>query len=57
MEADLSYQGYFLLSGASGVQVPDHIYLKSFKTYDPKLIANNEHFQEARKAKAGFEEI
>jgi len=41
LKADLSFQGYFLLSGASGVQTPDHIYLKSFKLYDPKVVANN----------------
>jgi hypothetical protein len=57
MEADLQFNGYFLLSGASGVQFPDHIYLKSFKLYNTKEYANNEHFQEARRAKAAHEHM
>lgn len=57
MQADLSFQGYFLLSGASGVQANDHIYLKSFKLYDPKVVANNQHFIEARRTKAEFENM
>ena len=51
------YNGYWLLSGASGVQYPDHIFVKSIKLYDPKSPATNQHFQEARHAKAQFESI
>jgi len=54
-EVDLNYQGYFLLSGASGAHKPDHIYLHSIKLFDPKTVANNEHFQEARHSKAQHE--
>jgi hypothetical protein len=57
MEADLSYNGYFLISAGSGVSTPDHVYLKSFKLYDPKIYASNEHFQEARKHKVEHEHI
>ena len=44
MEVDLKYKGYFMLSGASGVQIPDHVYLKSFKLYDSAVYATNDHF-------------
>lgn len=54
-EANLDFNGYFLLSGSSGVHNPDHIYLYSFKLYDPKSPATNEHFFEARRAKLQFE--
>ena len=37
--------------------MPDHIYLKSFKLYDPKVVASNQHFVEARKQKAEFEKL
>ena len=56
-EADINFNGYFLLSAASGVHNPDHVYLKSIKLFDPKVAANNEHFQEARHAKSVYEEV
>jgi len=57
MELDLQFKGYFLISGGSGIQIPDHAYVKSFKLYDAKVYANNEHYQEARRAKAQHEGI
>jgi hypothetical protein len=54
-EADLTFQGYFLLSGASGVHNPDHIYVNSVKVYDPLSRVVNDHFQEVRKKKAEAE--
>jgi hypothetical protein len=55
MEAPLDYPGYFLISGASGAHSPDHVYIKSFKLYDPKTAASNEHFEEARALKVDHE--
>lgn len=43
-EAKLDYNGYFLLSGSSGVHQPDHVFLNSIKLYDPTTIATNDHF-------------
>lgn len=57
IEADLSYKGYFLVSAGSGMQTPDHIFLKSFKLYNPKTNAQNEHFKEVRGIKAGKEKM
>lgn len=51
MEANLQYKGYFLISGASGIQTPDYVNLRAFKLYNLKEYANNEHFVEARHAK------
>jgi hypothetical protein len=51
-EADLSFPGYFLLSGASGVHNPDHIFVNSIKLYDPLNTVSNDHFQEVRRKKA-----
>lgn len=44
-----------MITGASGAQIPDHIYLKSFKLYDTSIFSGNEHFKEARRKKADYE--
>jgi hypothetical protein len=44
LEANLDFNGYFLLSAGSGSYNPDHVYLHSFKLYDPKTVATNDHF-------------
>ena len=54
-EADLTFQGHFLLSGASGVHNPDHIFVNSIKLYDPLSTVANDHFQEVRRKKAEAE--
>jgi len=54
-EVDLTFQGHFLLSGASGVHNPDHIYINSVKVYDPLNKVANDHFQEVRRKKAEAE--
>jgi hypothetical protein len=51
-DIDLSYYGQFLISANSGKNNPDHIYIKSFKLYDPGSPVANFHFQDARKVKA-----
>jgi len=48
LEADLDFDGYLLLSGSSGLQDPDRIFLKSIKMYNPREVANNHHFEESR---------
>jgi hypothetical protein len=53
----LDYNGYFVISAGSGVYNPDHVYLHSFKLYDPKTVATNDHFQEARRAKVVRDDI
>jgi hypothetical protein len=37
-----------MLSAGSGAYNPDHVYLHSFKLYDPKTAAMNDHFYDAR---------
>ena len=44
LEANLDFNGYFLLSAGSGSYNPDHVYLHSFKLYDPKTVATHDHF-------------
>ena len=52
---DMEYNGQFLISANSGNQNSDHVYIKSFKLFDPATPVANFHFQEARKVKADQE--
>ena len=55
MEKEIDFNGIFLLSGAAGLNNPDHIYIDSFAMYDPSekvSEGNNAHFHEAHKQKA-----
>jgi len=57
METNLSFEGFFLISSGSGLKVPDHHYLNSFKLWDPKTPAANHHFQESHREKALHEKL
>lgn len=48
---DMDYNGYFVITANTGNQNNDHVYIKSFKLYDPSAPVENFHFQEARKVK------
>ena len=44
MEAEIAFEGFFLMSAGSGIKNPDHVFLNSFKLYDPKTPAKSHHF-------------
>jgi hypothetical protein len=51
----MDFNGIFMLTGASGLNNPDHIYIDSFAMYDMSekvSEGHNQHFHEAHKKKA-----
>ncbi|CDW73997.1 vesicular integral-membrane protein vip36 [Stylonychia lemnae] len=54
IDDSFAFNGYFLFGGSSGLKTQDHIYLRSFKLYAAHNIAENQHFQQARKTKATY---
>eukprot|EP00347_Sterkiella_histriomuscorum_P011627 403371726 len=53
----MNYEGYFALAAGSGLQYQDYVYIKSFKLFQPGHVAENHHFQQARRAKSTKEAI
>lgn len=52
---EMDYEGIFMITGASGLNNPDHIYIDSFAMYDPServSEGHNQHFHDAHKKKA-----
>lgn len=55
MEADLDYEGIFMLTGATSIRNPDHVYLDAFALYNPEekvSEGHNQHVHDAHKKKA-----
>ena len=56
-EVDLSYEGFFVLSGHSGMLNPDYLFINSFELYDPYQSQRNHHYQDSHAKKATYEAL
>jgi len=51
----MDFSGIFMVTGATGINNPDHMYIDSFAMYDPServSEGHNKHFHDAHKKKA-----
>lgn len=51
-DIDLDYEGFFVISAASGTIYPQYNFVNSFKLFDPTKIKSNHHYEDSHKRRA-----
>ena len=57
MQADLDFEGVFLMSASSGLKDPGHHYVNSFKAWDASTEVLNTRFQDSHAKKASSQHM
>jgi hypothetical protein len=56
MNQKLDYNGYFVISGATGARRADFVYLNAFKLVDKTAASDNHHVEDVHQRKAEYED-